>query len=276
MTEFELCLPCTRLRRHTPYGWQGCSCLPGPEWEDSDVSEENALCVLCVRGLAGGPSRWTSLACPPCRAWEQAVQARLGGALLALERHSIANGVAVDLNALPETQERQTLALMAQFAGWKGLYAWTEAEVHRLAAQAGWADRSAVPYAEWLQRFPTSSEVSRDAYLRLRGVDPKWVVDTFPVLPRPASQMPEDPWEPADVGQPAAGERVGISPGPDGHDVTIGAGKTGTYSAICGEPGCGWQWRSLAFPAVRWQANRHSVNSASCPRTITRRGSGRT
>jgi hypothetical protein len=261
--EYELCLPCVTLRGHTKYGWQGCSCMPGPRWENCDVSEEHALCTLCARGLAGGPSRWASLACSPCWGWEKEVRARLGGMLLPLHRHSIANGVAVDLSALPETQERQSLALMGQFAGWRELCAWKTAEVRRLASQAGWGDRAAVPYREWLQRFPTSAEVSRDAYLRLRGIDPQWVVDLFPVLPRPLPQMPEDPWEPADVGQPAVGEHIDISPGPDGHDVTITAGKTGWYTAKCGEPGCGWTWRSMAFLAVRGQATRHATNAGT-------------
>ena len=218
--------------------------------------------MLCARGLAGGRSRWAWLACSPCQNWEHAVRARLGGMLLPLGRHSIINGVAVDLSALPDTQERQTLALIGQFAAWGELFAWKRAEVTRLPAQAGWRDQ-AVPYRHWLQRFPAASDVSRDAYLRLRGVDPRWVVDTFPVLPKPPSDEPErPPWRPADVGQPAVGEKVGISPGPDGHDVTITAGITGWYTANCREPGCGWQSRSMAFPAVRWQAKRHATNAA--------------
>lgn len=269
MSQFELCLPCTELRGHTPYGWQGCSCMPGSRWEGCDVSEEHSLCTLCARGLAGGPSRWTSLACPPCGSWERAVRARLGGFLLPLERHSIANGVAVDLSALPETQERQRLALMGQFAGWDELYAWKRREVSRLAAEADWRDE-AVPYRDWVQRFPTSTEVSRDAYLRLRGVDPQWVVDTFPALPKPLPRLPENPWVPADVGQPALGEHVAISPGPDGHDVTITGGATGWYSAKCGEDGCHWQWRSMAFLAVRGQAKRHATN-ANAPLPLERK-----
>jgi hypothetical protein len=257
MTDFELHLRCASLRGHTSHGWQGCLCEPGPAWPGVDVSQEKSLCTLCARGLAGGPSRWSWHGCSPCMVWEKAVRDRLGRMLLPLGRHSIMNGVRIPIDPLPDAADVLEQALLDQFTGWDDLASWKEMEVHRLAASADLHGET-VAYAEWEELFPVSLRASRDAYLRLRGVDPGWVFRTFPNLAQ-QSDPPEPAWEPREVDQPAAGEQVRISPGPDGHDVTLTASETDWYTARCDHPGCGWSSRSTAFPLARWHANRHAT-----------------
>jgi hypothetical protein len=258
MTEFELCLPCAKLRGHTPYGWQGCAHQPGDDFPGADVSEEAALCVLCVRGLAGGRSRWSKLACSPCMSWEHAVRDRLGRALLPLGRHSIMNGVRVPLDRLPDGAEQLVPALLGQFAGWDRLRRWQGEELARLAETAGLHSET-IPYEQWAILFPASIEASRSAYLRLRGVDPSWIVRTFPRLwdPDPTEAQPQ----PTEVRRPEPGDTVRVSPGPDGHDLIITADQSGCwYTARCGEPGCDWTVGSIHFPLVRRHAKRHATD----------------
>lgn len=270
MTEFELCLLCATLRGDTPLGRQGCRCRPGDSWPGCDVSEEASLCVLCARGLAGGSSRWSHLACSSCLSWERAVRDRLGRVLLPLGRHSVMNGVRVPLDRLPRRAEEQFPALVNQFAGWDRLQRWRQEEVQRLATLGGLAEE-AVSYRDWLELFPVSTEVSRDAYLRLRGVDPAWVVDTFPVIPWHAGRDPDEgEWKPAEIGRPRPGETVAISPGPDGHDVTVATDRLDVwFSARCTELECGWSHRGLAFALVHRHALGHATDGGAAREALS-------
>ncbi|HSP38091.1 MAG TPA: hypothetical protein VLR26_10085, partial [Frankiaceae bacterium] len=173
------------------------------------------------------------------------------------------NGLTIPLDHLPAGATLAVPALLDQFDGWQRLDSWRSEEVSRLAAYAGVESRT-IPYAEWSTLFPHSAEASRDAYLRLRGVDPSWVVATFPVL------TPDAVFDPAgaerrsaDVGQSSLDEKVHPTPGPNGHDVKIGVGRTGWYDATCREIGCYWSFRSMAFPLMRWHAERHHVDASA-------------
>jgi hypothetical protein len=170
---------------------------------------------------------------------------------------------AIGVDQLPADPNQAVAALVDQFEGWERLDSWQSEEVSRLAHSAG-VEGWTIPYAEWSELFPESAEASRDAYLRLRRVDPSWVVATFPVLGPDATVDPADAgWVLSDVGQPRLREPVRHDPWPYGHDVTIGVGRTGWYMAFCMELGCYWRFHSMAFPLVRWHGERHYMDAST-------------
>ncbi len=178
--------------------------------------------------------------------------------LLPLGRHSIMNGVAVALDAPHPLVDKQTEALLAQFVSWDELFAWQKTEALRLAADAG-LTADAIPYEQWAQAFPASSAASRDAYLRLRHVDPQWVVRTFPRLPKPYVVDLTKRHRPDRFGPPHAGKPLDLSPGPDGHEVRIRQEDSSGWEASCLEPPCAWAVASPDFVELRAWAYAHAT-----------------
>ncbi len=159
-------LPCTSLR-----GWAGrvqCGpCEPGEPWPDCDVSRAKDLCLVCARGTAGGVTRWSWLACEHCRSVEKSLQGWLGMRVLPLGRHSLLNGVALQV---AEATDEQAAAFAVQFEGlslgWDLMCEWGRAEARRLAdtlVDSG----SDVPLEVWQRTFRPSPTASLDAYERI-------------------------------------------------------------------------------------------------------------
>ncbi len=159
-------LACAWVRGVTSYGRQGCPCDPTEPWPRCDVSRLVDLCEVCARGTAGGVTRFSWLACQSCRTVEKALQEALGVRVLPVGRHSLMNGVGLQVAQAPASEVAEfTVDFEGLAASWHRLSEWGRAEALRLAATVDGEDPD-VPLATWQERFPASLASSVNAYER--------------------------------------------------------------------------------------------------------------
>ena len=158
--------------------WQSCRCEDEPEeWPGCDVSRVFDLCILCLRGFAGGVSRWSWHGCRNCLEVNRAVGRLLGGAPIALGRHSIMNGRAIPFAGDPAEIALARKAFEHLVTQWDGLSNWKSREFRRLADSQAWGTEYDVPLRTWQDNFWPSPETSHDAFLRYTGIDPTMFTD---------------------------------------------------------------------------------------------------
>lgn len=176
----SVCLTCFGLRGRFGAKEHRCSCEERDdawrerEWSDYDLSALVDLCNLCARGTMKSGSRYTWLVCDECRS----VNAQIGSVFgargvgaLPVGRHSLMNRIA--LGGTEITDER-IAGFSAWLLGltkiWIRLLDWRTTEARSLADGAGQKGES-VPLKAWLQRFPSSTGASVDAFCRFVEYD---------------------------------------------------------------------------------------------------------
>jgi len=181
LAEMDLCLTCFSLSGTYGGKTHRCRCVPMAddwrergEWAGYDIPLLVEVCRLCVRGTMKSGSRWSWFACETCRSVNDAVGKSVGGerGALPLGRHSIMNGLVPSPNGI-ETDEMVgfVMALREMFSIWFDLADWKTAEGGRLGSAAGFAERDAVSWAEWVGFNPPSVGATVDAFCRFVGYD---------------------------------------------------------------------------------------------------------
>ncbi|UXA20547.1 hypothetical protein KXD98_03710 [Mycobacterium sp. SMC-4] len=172
LLELSVHIPCGGIRgpvhravSASPMLWQSCRCEDFPvKWDRkwADVSRDYDLCIICFRGTAGGRARWAHLACTDCNSVRLTMRDLPP---LKLERHSLANGIGVRLNANAEVKAEQVERLKEFRRGDDRLREWRRYEYQRLAAS--FDPLADVPLREWQKVHPPGRDASRDAFARL-------------------------------------------------------------------------------------------------------------
>ncbi|WP_137145727.1 hypothetical protein [Mycolicibacterium sp. CR10] len=167
ITTLSVHIPCGGIRGPIRRGmsmlWQSCHHEDSPaQWVGADVSRDHDLCIICFRATAGGRSRWSWKACEDCRDVNRVV-----GTPFALGRHSLMNGIGVEIQA-PQGVREQQQRRVAEFGGgdWR-LRAWRDHEYRLMAAR--FEPDADVPLRDWQQAWPPSRSASRDAFAQLLG-----------------------------------------------------------------------------------------------------------
>lgn len=182
LSGLELCLACFGLRGLFGGKDHRCKCQPledgwregDGEWAGYDIPLLVEVCRLCVRGTMKSGSRWTNYACSTCMELNVEVGRVFGAArgALPLGRHSMMTGIYVPKGGPEEGGVAATVSSIKGLLGvWQRLAAWKVIQGAFLVGEAGWNGRSALPWAEWHERFPNSKGASAEAFCGFAGYD---------------------------------------------------------------------------------------------------------
>jgi len=181
LADLEICLQCFNLRGSFEEKEHRCRCTPRDdewrerEWGGYDIAALVDLCYLCARNTMKSGSRWSWYACDNCLEVNRAVGAVFDSpkaGALPLGRHSIMNGVSFGGGDISDAAIKDFVAFFSGLTSvWKRIFEWAPEEAGRLAAAAGWDNLESVPLVDWLDRNPTSTGASVDAYSRFVEYD---------------------------------------------------------------------------------------------------------
>jgi len=179
--DLEVCLECFSLRGTFEGKEHRCDCVPRDdgwrerEWGTRDIAALVDLCHLCARNTMKSGSRWSWYACENCLEVNRAVGAVFGSrkaGALPLGRHSMMNGVTLNAGSHDDAAAAGfVVLLMGLTEVWKRIFEWAPLEAGRLVAAAGWNNRESGPLVDWLERNPSSTGASVDAYSRFVEYD---------------------------------------------------------------------------------------------------------
>jgi len=142
--QLEVCRTCLCLRGPFYDSWNGCdrvqpcACDPKqPLWNAFDYNTWAELCQCCSAEVLRSGSRWSPFFCDECKQRVRDYNEREGYCVIPIGRHSLMNGVGLNVVAASKSKAAKTFAdgLVGLFGGCDGVWKFHREQL-RLAVDA--------------------------------------------------------------------------------------------------------------------------------------------